>query len=224
MNFLKAHIFEFCENRGSIRKAWLYARRINLLQEREMKEIVVRREEQGGTVYFTFRFKVLGQLLDEEDPTPLPGKELTEEAEDALAGHLDEYRVSKPASLVIELPEKDLSGISPSLITGAVHHHFGFRQHDLTHDLRIARREGTYSLLLMLVNISLLLLFVAYVTVNEIPLESMKVVIILAFLTIMNWATIWDTYEHFLYDYRNLARKRRLYRKISTISVDIRGY
>ena len=72
-----------------------------------MKEIFVRKEEQDGTVHFTFRFKALGQLLDEEDPTPLPGKEMTEEAEDAVAGHLDEYRVSKSASLAIELPERD---------------------------------------------------------------------------------------------------------------------
>ena len=48
-----------------------------------MKKIVVKKEEQGGTVLFTFRFKALGQLLDEGDPTPLPGKELTEEAEEA---------------------------------------------------------------------------------------------------------------------------------------------
>ncbi len=44
------------------------------------------------------------------------------------------------------------------------------------------------------------------------------------FLTIMNWATIWDTYEHFVYDYRNLARKRRIFRKITKIPVEIRGY
>ena len=115
-----------------------------------MKEIAAKKEEESGTVHFTFRFKALGQLLDEGDPTPLPKKALTEEAEDALAGHLDEYRVSKPASIVIELPEKDLADTSPSLITEAVRHHFGFRQDDLTHELKISRREGTYSFTMML--------------------------------------------------------------------------
>jgi hypothetical protein len=74
------------------------------LAECIMKKIVVKKEEPGGTVLFTFRFKALVQLFDEGDPTPLPEKELTEDTEDALAGHLDEYRVSRPASLVIELP------------------------------------------------------------------------------------------------------------------------
>jgi hypothetical protein len=189
-----------------------------------MKEIIVRKEEEGGTVFFTFRFKALGQLLDTGDPTPLPGKEMTEEAEDAIAGHLDEYRVSKPANLIIELPEKDLADVSSSLITEAVRHHFGFREKDLTHDLKISRREGTYSLTMMLGNIALLLLFVFYVTKNEIPVDSINVLIIVGFLTIMNWATIWDTYEHFLYDYRNLARKRRIFRKITKIPITVRGY
>ena len=189
-----------------------------------MKKIVVKKEEQDGVVKITCRFKTLTQLLDENDPTPLPEKELNGDAEEIIAGHLDEYRVGKPAILVIELPEKELAETPSSLITGAVRHHFTFRQDDLTHDLKIARREGSYSLILMLVNISLLLLFVAYITVNEIPLESINIVIILAFLTILNWATIWDTYEHFAYDYRNLARKRRIFGKITEIPVDIKGY
>ena len=76
----------------------------------------------------------------------------------------------------------------------------------------------------MLGNIALLLLFLFYITKNEIPVESVNVVIILGFLTILNWVTIWHTYEHFLYDYRNLARKRRIFRKIIKIPIIIRGY
>lgn len=189
-----------------------------------MKEIGVKKEEQDGTVHLTFRFKALRQLFNEEDLTPLPGKELTEEAEDALAGHLDEYWVSKSARIVIELPEKDFNGVSAPQIIESVRHHFGFRQDDLTRDLKISRREGMYSFILMVVNIAFLLLFAGYVTIYEIPLESMKIAIILAILTILNWATIWDTYEHFVYDYRNLARKRRIFRKMTKIPVDIRGY
>jgi hypothetical protein len=189
-----------------------------------MREIAVRREEQGRTVVFTFRFKALGQLLDEQDPTPLPRKELTEESEEALAGYLDEYPVRRPARLVLELPEGDLEGLSPPLLVESVRHHFGFRVDDLGHDLKLQWREGRYSLVLALVNLSLLLLFVYYITVHAIPVESPNVVLVLGILTIMNWATIWDTYEHFFYEYRNLARKRRIYRKITRIPVEIRGY
>ncbi|MBP1927787.1 hypothetical protein J2741_000334 [Methanolinea mesophila] len=191
-----------------------------------MKEIVVnkREDEKGGMVMFTFRFKTLGQLLDEDVPDWAPGKELTDGAEEAIAGHIDEYRVKRPASVVIELPEPELAATPASGITDAVRHHFTFRQDDLTHDLKISLREGMYSIILMLVNIVLLLGFFAYITVNEIPVESLIVIIIFAFLTILNWATIWDTYEHFVYDHRNLARKRKIFRKITGIPITVRGY
>jgi hypothetical protein len=189
-----------------------------------MKKIVVKKGEQDGTVLFTFRFKALGQLLDEGDPTPLPEKELTEEAEDALAGHLDEYRVGRSASMVIELPEKDLVGVSSSLITGAVHHHFGFRQDDVTHEMKIHMREGIYSIILALGNVAILLLFVYFALKNEIPLDAVTITLFVGFITIMNWVTIWHTYEHFMYDYRNLARKRWIFEKIAKIPITIKGY
>ena len=39
-----------------------------------MKKIVVKKEEEGGAVLFTFRFKALGQLFDEGDSYP-PSRE-----------------------------------------------------------------------------------------------------------------------------------------------------
>jgi hypothetical protein len=189
-----------------------------------MRKIVVKKEEQGGTVLFTFRFKALGQLFDEGDPTPLPDKELTEEAEDTLAGHLDEYRVSKPANLVIELPEKDIPDVSPSLISQGVQNHFRFRYDDVSHDMKIHLREGIYSIILLLVNIAILLVFVYFATKNEIPLDAVATTLIIGFITIMNWVTVWHTYEHFMYDYRNLARKRWIFEKLTKIPVTIRGY
>jgi hypothetical protein len=194
------------------------------LAECGMKKIVVIKEEQGGTVLFTFRFKALGQLFDEGDPTPLPEKELTEEAEDVIAGHLDEYRVSRPANLVIELPEKDITDVSPALITQGVHNHFRFRYDDLSHDMKIHLREGIYSIILLLVNIAILIAFTFYAAKNEIPLDVISITIIIGFITIMNWVTVWHTYEHFMYDYRNLARKRWIFEKITKIPVTIKGY
>ena len=149
---------------------------------------------------------------------------MTEEAEDALAGHLDEYRVSRPSNLVIELPEKDIINVSSSLITEGVQNHFKFRYDDVSHDMKIHLREGIYSIMLLLGNVAVLLLFVYYATKNELPLDAVSATLILGFITIMNWVTVWHTYEHFMYDYRNLARKRWIFEKITKIPVTIRGY
>lgn len=189
-----------------------------------MKEIVVRKEEQDGMVRITYRFKVIGQLIDGEDPTPLPNTELTDEAEDAITGYLDEYWVSKRAAIVIELPEIDLAEASPSLIVGAIRHHFGFRIDDLGHDLRIARREGGYSLIVALGNVAVLVFLAVYVTRNRLPFDSIYAALLLGLLTILTWVTVWHTYEHFVYTYRNLYREQRLFRKITTIPITVRGY
>lgn len=191
---------------------------------RIMRHIVVRKEEHEGTVFITFRFKALGQLLDLDDPTPIPAKEMTEVAEDAIFGHLDEYSVRSSASLILELPEKDLDGTASPLIIEAVRHHFRFRRSDLVHDMKISRREGIYSFVVSVGNAAFLIWFLLYSTKNDIPVDAVKVTIFLGFLTILNWVTIWDTYEHFVYDYRNLFRKRRIYEKIAAIPVEIRGY
>ena len=177
-----------------------------------------------GPFFLRFRFKALGQIFDEEDPSSLPDKELTEEAEDAFTGHLDEYRVSRPSNLVIELPEKDIISVSSSLITEGVQNHFKFRYDDVSHDMKIHLREGIYSIMLLLGNVAVLLLFVYYATKNELPLDAVSATLILGFITIMNWVTVWHTYEHFMYDYRNLARKRWIFEKITKIPVTIRGY
>ena len=189
-----------------------------------MKKIVVKKEEHDGTVFITFRFKALGQLLDLDDPTPLPEKEMTEEAEEALFGHLDEYRVGRSASLVLEVPLKDLDNTESSLITDAVRHHFGFRLPDLTHELKLSWREGIYSLIISIGNAAFLIWFLLYTTKHEIPVDAINVTIFMGFLTILNWVTVWDTYEHFAYDYRNLFRQRRIYRKITAIPVEVKGY
>jgi hypothetical protein len=189
-----------------------------------MKQIAVRKEERDGTVLITFRFKTLRELLDEEDPTPLPGTELTDVAEESISGHLDEYWVSTKVGLILEFPEHELEQSSPTLLEEAIRHHFGFRILDLTHDLKIARREGSYSLVVAVGNVAVLVLLAVYVNRTGIPFDTLYAALLLGFLTILTWVTVWHTYEHFVYTYRNLARKRRIFRKITKIPIAVRGY
>ena len=41
-------------------------------------------------------------------------------------------------------------------------------------------------------------------------------------VTILNWGTVWDTYEYFAYDYRQLRRKKIIYRKIADMDIQAR--
>lgn len=189
-----------------------------------MREIAVSRKEENGRVTLSFRFRSISQLIDPEDQSPLPTTELTELAEETIGGYLDEYRVKKPVNLVISLPAGEIPADGSRLIPEAIRRHFAFHIQDIGHDLVISRREGIYSLVIAIGNALVAILFLYLVTSAEIPLESFPTVLIAGFITILNWVTIWDTYEHFVFDYRDLWRKRWLYEKLSRILISVEEY
>jgi hypothetical protein len=189
-----------------------------------MRDIEVSRKEENGRVTLTFRFKSIGQLIDPDDPSSLPDTELTELAKETIAGYIDEYRVKKPMSLVISLPAGEIQADGSRLIPEAIRRNFAFHIQDIMHDLVLSRREGIYSLVIAIGNAFVAILFLYLVSSAEIPLESFPTVLIAGFITILNWVTIWDTYEHFVFDYRDLLRKRRLYEKLSRIPISVKEY
>jgi len=187
-----------------------------------MQEIKVKRTKRDGEVGIAIRFKSLSQLLDEDDPAPLPDRELSEFAEETIAGYLDEYRFKKPVKLEIRIPKKDLSEES-ALLPQAVKNHFSFRVPDLEHELILSRREGLYSLIIAIFNAALAVIILS-VYYEEYIAGNLPFLLIGGLITILNWVTIWDTYEYFMYDYRNLWRKRRIYEKITRIPITVSGY
>jgi hypothetical protein len=187
-----------------------------------MQGIKVQRTSRGRDVDIEIRFKSLTQVFDDDDPAPLPDRELSEFAEETILGYLDEYRYKKPVTLAIRIPEKDLSG-ETSLIPQAVKNHFSFRVPDLEHELILSRREGLYSFIIAIFNAIIAAIYItAYY--QEYMEGSLIVLLVGGLVVILNWVTIWDTYEYFMYDYRNLWRKKRIYQKITRIPITVSGY
>jgi hypothetical protein len=196
--------------------------------------VEVGRKEEKSRVTLQFRFGSMKQLFDSEDPRPLPLTELSESAENALFGYADEYLASKPLAFEIDLPAKEIPPGKGDLVAGAVQQHFSRRIPDLVHDLVLIRREGFYSLALMLGTFMVAGLFITLSLPTILGLTSLTpetvtpqvvLIILIGFIImIANWVTFWATIEIFIYDYRNLYRKIRIYRKISGIPVTLRGY
>lgn len=185
-----------------------------------MREVEVVRTERDGAVEIAFRFKAAGQILDPDDPSVLPKRELTEFAEEFIAGYLDGCNIKKIAGITIGLPQDSLSPEEAALLPETVRRHFLFRSGDLDHDMRVSLREEKVSLALATLNAAVAIVFVTLFSGN---LERTSVILLGGLVTILNWVTIWDTYEYFVYDYRKLARKRRIYRKLSGMDIRIEG-
>jgi hypothetical protein len=187
-----------------------------------MQKIRVTETIHKRGVEIDIRFKSISQILDEDDPTPLPDQELTVFAEETIFGYLDEHRLRRTVELKIEVPEKELSP-DTSRIPDAIRNHFAFRVFDLNHELIISRREGMYSFIIAVFNAVLAVIIItAYY--GEFAVGNLPFLLLAGLVTILNWVTIWDTYEYFMYDYRNLCRKRRIYEKVTRIPISIAGY
>jgi len=185
-----------------------------------MREVRVTRTKRDGALEIGFWFKSLDQLLDPDDPPPLPDRELTEFAEEYIASYLDGCSIKKVAAITIGLPRGALSPGEAALLPEAIRRHFSFRLADPDNDMGVSRREGWISLGIAAINAALAVLFVV---VFAGYLEDPLVTLLTGLVTILNWVTIWDTYEYFLYDYRRKMERRRIYEKLSEIEIRVEG-
>jgi hypothetical protein len=208
---------------------------ISLIRAIYVRIIDVKKSEQKGTVAINFGFKAKNQLFDETDPRPLPDTELTEEAEETIFSYADEFVPKKPLEIFIDLPKAGLPSDTVTLIPLAIQHHFVNRIPDLEHDLKLTRREGIYSLILMILTMTAGILFVIlglstffalqdiFAETGTIPPVTYFIIFIAFILLISNWVTFWATIELFIYDYRDLRRKIRIYKKITRIPIFVSG-
>jgi hypothetical protein len=172
----------------------------------------IHREENGRTIV-SLKFKTRDQLLDPDDPSPLPKKELTQDAEDAILNNVFAYRLKKPVSLEIQVSMVPDPG-SVQEISDAIRHHFRFVLTGHKRDTAIFIRERRIALAFTVLNILIALLYIGYAYLNENWMSTIAGTLIGGLVIIINWATIWDTYEFFIFDGREKSQRKRLLNKI----------
>jgi hypothetical protein len=175
-------------------------------------------KETGGVTHIGLWFKALDQLIDPDDPGVLSEKELTEEAEDRLYSLVNEIKVASPVQLVIHLPKVDESPGKMIDLPRAIRSHFAFRLTELEGEKKASWHEGQVSFFIAILNACLIItigwLYADYST-------SYPFLLLTGLVIILNWVTVWDTYEYFVYDWRHLWRKRRIYKKISRMDIQV---
>jgi len=172
----------------------------------------IHREENGRTIV-SLKFKTRDQLLDPDDPSPLPKKELTQDAEDAILNNVFAYWLKKPVNIEIQIPIIPDPG-SLKDISDAIRHHFRFVLIGHTRDTAIFIRERRTALAFTGLNILIGLLYIGYAYLNENWISTLGGTLVGGLVIIINWATIWDTYEFFIFDGREKSQRKKLLNKI----------
>jgi hypothetical protein len=156
------------------------------------------------------------QLFNSLDPSPFHDRDLDHDAEEYIVDSADEHPLKKPLTLIIHLPEDQLqAGDAPDLAQ-AIHNYFAYRLDVTERRLRLYFRDGRITLLVglifLIVCIALrqLVLAVGGGLVAEIADEG---------LYILGWVVMWRPLEVFLYGWRPIWHRIRLYAKLARIPV-----
>ena len=185
-----------------------------------MKVIEATYRKENGSTRVNLKFKTMDQLLDPDDPSPLPQKELTQEAEDAILCNAFAGKLKMPITLDIQIPEIPEGG-SAADITQAIRHHFRYILTEHKRDTAIFIRERRTALAFTVFNILIALLYVGYAYQHEEWMTTNAGMLIGGIIVIMNWATIWDTYEYFIFDGREKSQRKKLLNKIINAEINV---
>lgn len=185
-----------------------------------MKVIRATHRQENGRTIVNLLFKTQDQLLDPDDPSPLHIKELTQEAEDAILDNVFAAPLKKP--LTLEIQVQGAPGFRHATeITDAVRHHFRFVLNGHERDTAIFIRERRTALAFTAFNLLIGLLYAGYSYQHEDWMNSVTGKVLGGVIIIMNWATIWDTYEYFIFDGREKRQRKKLLQKILDAEIHV---
>jgi hypothetical protein len=185
-----------------------------------MKEIKIAQTLTDGRESIEMWFKSLDQLFDGSDPFPFPEKELTDMAEDAIVDSFIDLSLRKDVDLVLHIPKGSVPPVDEDQLANAVRRHFSFRLDDLAREKKSSWREGKVSVQIAIITLALsIVVFYLYYLSSEVGFAFQ---LMIGVFIIINWVTIWHTYEYFVYDYRKLWRKYRVYDLLTRVNVVIR--
>ncbi len=184
-----------------------------------MKEIRITTTRSAGKVAIDMWFKMLDQLFDASDPFPFPKKELTDMAEDTIFDQVVDLNLRNDVDLILHIPEGSVPPGSEDEVANAVRRHFSFRLDDLAREKKSSWREGQISIqnVIITLAVSIGVIYSYYLT----PEAPFLFQVLIGFFIIINWVTVWHTYEYFVYEHRKLWRKCRVYDMLTRVNVVI---
>jgi hypothetical protein len=182
----------------------------------------MRKETEIADNVIEIRVSEIAQLFHTLDPYPFREKDLDREAEEYIVGWARELPRNRPFRIIVHFPDDEAqSGLAREL-QEAFSRYFAGRATAIQGDLKELLRIGRKSLaigLAILVGCLLSAHFVGAYLV-EAPFRRMAEE---SFL-ILGWVANWRPLEIFLYDWWPLARRRDLYRGLSTATLERRPY
>lgn len=161
----------------------------------------------------------VSQLFNSLDPSPFPEKDLDDDAEEFIVGWAREFPRHAELGLVVHLAGP-VGAEAQAVVEHGIHSFFAYRAEVIRREFLQLMRRGRASLLIGLAFVAgCILIRELLVTIGpwawpQIVAES---------VLILGWVAMWRPLEIFLYDWWPLARLLRIYRKLSTMPIEVRS-
>jgi hypothetical protein len=174
------------------------------------------RPERENTI--EVKLQNLEQFFNTMDPSPFHEKDLDYDLEEFIVSWATEYPLHDPIRLIVYLENHPSSENAQGVIERAVHNYFAYKSDLNQREFKQLLREGRLSLFIGLSFLTICLSGAQMATRFQIPGAN----IIDASLTIAGWVAMWHPMDIYLYGWWPLRRAGKVYRKLSTIPVEVR--
>ncbi len=164
----------------------------------------------------------IAQLFHTLDPFPFRERDLDREVEEYIVSWARELASKQPIRIVIDFPDTEAQTKTARELSEAFGRYFSDRAGAVQRDLNELFRVGRRSLAIG-VAILIACLMSAHFAVGVFFVDPFKRLAEESLL-ILGWVANWRPLEIFLYDWWPLARRRDLYRRLSTAVVEPRPY
>jgi len=168
------------------------------------------------------RLSSIEQLFQTLDPSPFREKDLDKDVEDFIVSWARELHVDLPFTIVVHLPEKQLTRPEAKEIGPAITGFFGYSAREVGLELKELFRVGRRSLAIGIAVLVVSIVASQMVAHKFEPRPLGKV--LEESLIIFAWVANWRPTEIFLYDWWPIARRRRLYQKLAAAKVELKPY
>jgi len=160
----------------------------------------------------------LAALFDAFDPFPIPSRDLSLAAEEFIVGWARDLPRDAALSIRIHVPNADVAS-GGGQIGEAFRNHFTYRANRMSGDLRELFRFARISLLIGVAVLSVCVM--AARSLGALVADPNLSRILVEGVVILGWVANWRPIELLLYDWWPIVRRRRLYRRLATASIEI---
>src|SRR5215471_7774899 len=168
------------------------------------------------------RLSSIEQLFQTLDPSPFREKDLDKEVEEFIVSWARELRTDLPFTIIVHLPEKQVTRPEAKEIGPAIAGFFGYSAHEVGLELKELFRVGRRSLAIGIAVLVVSIVASQMVAHNFEPRPLGKV--LEESLIIFAWVANWRPTEIFLYDWWPIARRRRFYQRLAAANVELKPY